>query len=43
VKQIEALGRRALALQGAVESLEDDERCVASAQAHDFWPGSSRH
>jgi 3-oxoacyl-[acyl-carrier protein] reductase len=32
VKEIEALGRRAVALQGAVESLEDDERCVASAQ-----------
>lgn len=33
VKEIEALGRRGLALQGAVESPEDDERCVASAQA----------
>lgn len=33
VTEIEALGRRALALQGSVQSLEDDERCVASAQA----------
>jgi NAD(P)-dependent dehydrogenase (short-subunit alcohol dehydrogenase family) len=32
---------RAISL-ALTESLEDDERCVASAQAHDFWPGSSR-
>ena len=30
VQEIEALGRRAIAVQGAVESLEDDERVVAT-------------
>ena len=33
VREVEALGRKAVAYQAAVESLEDDERLVASALA----------